>query len=457
MGGDLKKLALPIVGLLGGAASGVISGSRAGAGEDLRNILRGIDFENLFAQPVEARVGEEAPALKVFPGAGAATSIEPVDPTKVLEPGLGVPEFEEMDVGVSGPTPEIPGVQAVSAPVEQVPPTAESVFNAPQVPGIEQIIRQAPVLREVVTPEGSRKVAVSQLQELGKQVDEDVALAGAVPQLFESREGLTVEDVVRPITSMQEGTQRQRELPENLKEAAIETAEVAPELDEPRVSEMLTINGAPIEMGSLLDQVGAEAGPEEAEGAPRGAGPVGGGKAAKKNEELRIDDDGLTVLEEWEGRRPQAYDDGAGNLTIGIGHLLTKEELDSGKVQVNGEMVDWREGLNDQQINRLAAQDAKEAADVVRKHVKVPLGQNQFNALVSFVFNVGAGAFKGSGALKALNAGDNEDFLRRLQLWNKAGGRVSAGLQKRRAYEAALFQHGLTATEDKRQKPKAPE
>lgn len=88
------------------------------------------------------------------------------------------------------------------------------------------------------------------------------------------------------------------------------------------------------------------------------------------------------------------------------------------------------------------AQFAKELAiyeDAVEKYVKVPLNQNQFDSLVSFVYNCGPGALQKSTLLKLLNQGKYEQVPAQLMRWNKAGGRIWPGLTRRRAAEGALF------------------
>ena len=132
-----------------------------------------------------------------------------------------------------------------------------------------------------------------------------------------------------------------------------------------------------------------------------------------------------------------------GYPTIGIGHLLTKAEQKSGTIEIGGQEVSWKDGLSDEQINQLAQQDTQEAADVVDKYVKVELTPEQRDALTSFAFNVGEGNFKNAGAIKALNEGDIEEFVRRLKQWNKSKGQVMAGLTRRREQEAQLFLSGV--------------
>jgi len=82
------------------------------------------------------------------------------------------------------------------------------------------------------------------------------------------------------------------------------------------------------------------------------------------------------------------------------------------------------------------------AAAAVNQHITVNLNQHQFDALVSFVFNVGAGAFQQSTLLQRLNAGRYDAVPGQLRLWNKGGGKVLPGLVTRREAEARLFTSG---------------
>lgn len=83
--------------------------------------------------------------------------------------------------------------------------------------------------------------------------------------------------------------------------------------------------------------------------------------------------------------------------------------------------------------------DLAHAEDTVERLVKVPLNDNQFGALVSFVFNIGSGAFSTSTLLRKLNAGDYSSVPAQLARWNKNDGSVMAGLTRRRAAEAKLW------------------
>jgi lysozyme len=101
--------------------------------------------------------------------------------------------------------------------------------------------------------------------------------------------------------------------------------------------------------------------------------------------------------------------------------------------------VPYASGLTDQQVLDLLSQDVQPAENAVNAGVKVALNQNQFDALVSFTFNVGVGAFSGSTLLKVLNQGDYDGVPAQLSRWNKAGGKVVQGLVNRRDNEIKLW------------------
>lgn len=126
-----------------------------------------------------------------------------------------------------------------------------------------------------------------------------------------------------------------------------------------------------------------------------------------------------------EGLRLTAYLDGGGVWTIGYGHTG----------------ADVRGGLTIplSEAERLLTRDLRVAEGHVNDAVKVKLTQNQFDALVSFVYNVGGGAFRSSTLLKLLNAGDYEGAANQLPRWNKDNGKVVKGLTNRRHEERELF------------------
>ena len=152
---------------------------------------------------------------------------------------------------------------------------------------------------------------------------------------------------------------------------------------------------------------------------------------------MTLSDNGMHILRNLEGYSPRMYKDIAGLPTIGVGHLLTKSELSSGKLDVDGKP--WHPHLSDSRITLLLRHDILPAVTALEYNVKVPLNQNQFDALTLFVFNIGRSAFERSTLLKLLNAGDYAAVPSQLRRWVHAGGRVVKGLVNRREAEIALW------------------
>lgn len=152
---------------------------------------------------------------------------------------------------------------------------------------------------------------------------------------------------------------------------------------------------------------------------------------------MKTSERGIALICAHEGFVPVAYDDFApkkalkpgdkvrGTLTIGYGST--------------GPHVFIGQEITEAQGKELLKRDLATAEAAVNEAVRVTLKQNEFDALVSFAFNVGAGAFKGSTLLKKLNAGDRigaaDQFLR----WDKSKGIALAGLTRRRLAERNLF------------------
>ena len=88
----------------------------------------------------------------------------------------------------------------------------------------------------------------------------------------------------------------------------------------------------------------------------------------------------------------------------------------------------------------LLLEDIAKFEDHVNNNVKVPLNQNQFDAMVSWTFNLGGGNLKSSTLLKVLNGSDYTDVPNQIKRWNKANGKVLEGLIRRREAEALLFE-----------------
>ena len=154
---------------------------------------------------------------------------------------------------------------------------------------------------------------------------------------------------------------------------------------------------------------------------------------------MQMSENGLELLKQWEGFKLNVYNDSAGLPTIGVGHLITQSERNSGNIVINGVAVKYAGGLTDQQVVDLLSQDVQPAEQSVNNGVKVPLNQNQFDALVSFTFNVGGGAFAGSTLLKVLNQKQYTQVPNQLLRWTKSGGNVVQGLVNRRENEIKLW------------------
>lgn len=154
---------------------------------------------------------------------------------------------------------------------------------------------------------------------------------------------------------------------------------------------------------------------------------------------MQMSENGKNLLSVWEGLDLNVYRDVAGLATIGVGHLLTKDELSSGKIYIRGVPVNYGNGLTREQVLDLLGQDLDKFEQAVAASVRVPVNQNQFDALVSFSFNVGAEAFKNSTLLKLLNQGKYQEVPTQLLRWVYAGGQVARGLYNRREKEIALW------------------
>ncbi|MEM3169949.1 MAG: lysozyme [Candidatus Nitrosotenuis sp.] len=151
---------------------------------------------------------------------------------------------------------------------------------------------------------------------------------------------------------------------------------------------------------------------------------------------MRISEQGLTFIASFEGLRTRLYNDPAGHCTIGVGHLVHLGPCNG------SEPLEFRRGISEARALELLREDARRFEDAVNRLVAVRLTQNQFDALVSFAFNVGVGAFGRSTLLRKLNVGDvwgaAQEFLR----WTLAGGVELPGLRRRRKAEQALFLQG---------------
>lgn len=152
---------------------------------------------------------------------------------------------------------------------------------------------------------------------------------------------------------------------------------------------------------------------------------------------MKISHEGLKFIKSFEGLRLSPYQCSANAWTIGWGHT---RKVDSTGATINGKKLPI---ITEAIAEDLLLEDIMQFELAVNRLVQVPLTQNQFDALVSFAFNLGAGALQKSTLLKKLNKGDYKGAAKEFKRWNKAGGRVINGLITRRKEEAEMFANDI--------------
>ena len=158
---------------------------------------------------------------------------------------------------------------------------------------------------------------------------------------------------------------------------------------------------------------------------------------------------GIDLIKKWEGlgdgdrNRPglQPYMDPVGIWTIGYGHAITVNGrfLRGSRSRSTAEKI-YNGGLTLQQAEDLLREDVRRFEIGVNNLVSANTSQNEFDAFVSLAFNIGLGAFRRSSALRYHNMGRKDLVPRKIQLWNKAGGRTLRGLVNRRKDESRLYE-----------------
>lgn len=144
-----------------------------------------------------------------------------------------------------------------------------------------------------------------------------------------------------------------------------------------------------------------------------------------------LSEDGLELIKKHESFRSCAYKDPVNIPTIGYGNTFYR---DGTKVTMNDKCI------TEEEATELLKDISKKFENFINRKVTKPLLQNQFDALVSFVYNVGTGNFENSTLLKRINIDPNDpDIKYQFSRWNKAGGKVLKGLTKRRKEEAELY------------------
>lgn len=139
----------------------------------------------------------------------------------------------------------------------------------------------------------------------------------------------------------------------------------------------------------------------------------------------RVHEAGLALIKEFEGFSPVVYRDVAGKATIGYGHLLREGEQ--------------RQQISEAEAEELLLKDVAVAERAVCRLVQPHLSEGQYAALVSFTFNLGAGALQRSTLRQKVNRGEHDEVPQELLRWVWAGGRRWHGLERRRRAEAMLY------------------
>jgi lysozyme len=144
----------------------------------------------------------------------------------------------------------------------------------------------------------------------------------------------------------------------------------------------------------------------------------------------KISKTGLDLIKQFEGFSPTVYICPAGYPTVGYGHVVKLQEREQ-----------FSNGITRAQAEVLLRQDVQTAERAVLRLISVPLTDGQFDALVSFTFNLGAGAMQRSTLRRKVNRGDHANVPAEFRKWVWAGGRKLDGLTKRRESESMLYKN----------------
>ena len=139
---------------------------------------------------------------------------------------------------------------------------------------------------------------------------------------------------------------------------------------------------------------------------------------------MKISEEGLALIKKFEGCELEAYQCAAGIWTIAYGRI---KEVKEGHTCTQEQAETWLD------------EELHEYQSYIDDMVKVNLEQCQFDALVSWVYNLGPSNLKSSTLLKVLNNSEYDEVPEQIKRWNKAGGKVLEGLVRRREAEALLF------------------
>lgn len=135
---------------------------------------------------------------------------------------------------------------------------------------------------------------------------------------------------------------------------------------------------------------------------------------------------GLRLIATFEGFRAEPYPDSGGKATIGYGHLIQPADR-------------FRPPISEAEALGVLRRDVASAEAAVRDAVHVPVTQREFDAMASLAFNIGGGAFARSTLVRLLNRGDRAGAAAEFSRYIRAGGKVVAGLVRRRQVERNVF------------------
>lgn len=134
---------------------------------------------------------------------------------------------------------------------------------------------------------------------------------------------------------------------------------------------------------------------------------------------------GLALIARFEGFSPTPYLCPAGYLTIGYGHVIRADEA--------------FEAITEDKAQALLTDDVAVAERAIHRFISIPLTQHQFDALISFTFNLGSGALQRSRLRRIINCAEHDAVPAELLRWVWAGGRKLPGLVRRRVAEGRLY------------------
>jgi lysozyme len=146
---------------------------------------------------------------------------------------------------------------------------------------------------------------------------------------------------------------------------------------------------------------------------------------------VKVSKEAIKLIKHHEGVRAKPYKCPAGLWTVGVGHLIG-----DGKTLP----ASWNKTFTNEEIDGILAADLRRFELGVHKMLpNVPLRQHEFDAIISFCFNLGLGCFQRSTIRQALLRGDKETAMESLVKYCRAGGKILKGLQNRRLDERKLF------------------